>query len=87
MEHKADVPTNATLRPVIIRACVKCGGSRQMGAPCAGCGNPDQPVIHDLGIQAASFTNPAKQLAWDLVGSRLAARRAHKANEYVKTEK
>lgn len=83
MTHNTDIPTNATLHPVIVRACVKCGGKRAIGAPCADCGNPDQPVIHDLGIQAASFTNPAKQLAWDTVGSRLAARRARKANEYV----
>jgi hypothetical protein len=40
-------------------------------------------VVHDLGVQAASFTSPAKQFAWDRVGSLLAARRARKANEYV----
>lgn len=86
MTHSATAGTNAVLRPVIVRACVKCGGKRQLDTPCADCGNPDAPVVHDLGVQAASFTNPAKQFAWDTFGSLLAARRAHKANEYVKGE-
>lgn len=80
---KAQAPSSATLRPVIVRACVKCGGKRQLDTPCADCGNPDAPVVHDLGIQAAYYKNPLKQLWWETVGQRLAARRAAKANKYV----
>ena len=79
----ANVPNSATLRPVIVRACVLCGGKRQLDAPCADCGNEHPPVVHDLGVQAAAFADPVKQFIWNTVGQHRAARRAHRANRYV----
>lgn len=85
-EAKTEAATNATLQAVIVRACVECGGKRQMDTPCADCGNAKPPVVHDLGVQSAAFADPFKQLWWDAVGSRLAERRARKANEYVEKD-
>lgn len=64
---------------VIVRACTRCGHPRETGVPCAGCGNPEPPVVHDLGVQAYTHRNPLKRLAWRLAGQHLAARRARVA--------
>lgn len=79
---KGDI-TSATLRPVIVRACVKCGGKRVLDSACAGCGNPAPPVVHDLGIQAAYYSDPLKQFAWSSFGQFLARRRAKQANRTI----
>jgi len=76
--------TKATLVPVIVRACVNCGGKREIGLPCASCGLADPPVTQDLGVQSAHYRNPFKQLAWLTVGQHLAARRARQANQEVR---
>lgn len=81
-DHSARVqPRAAELADVrIVRACSRCAHQRQEGAPCAGCGNPEPPVVHELGVQSAAYRNPLRQAWWDLAGSRMAARRARKAN-------
>lgn len=38
-------------------------------------------AIHDLGVQAYDSTNPARRLAWRLVGQHRAARRAQDFNQ------
>lgn len=80
--HSARVqPRSAELTDVkIVRACSRCAGQRSEGKPCATCGNPEPPVVHSLGTQSAAYRNPLRQAWWDLVGSRLAARRAARAN-------
>lgn len=80
---KAKAVAKATVHPVIVRACVQCGGKREIGLPCAACGLEDPPVTHDLGVQSAYYRNPFKQLAWLAVGQHLAARKARKANQEV----
>lgn len=85
MEASAKATESITLRSVIVRACVLCGGKRQLGKSCAGCGNPEPAVVHDLGVQAASYKNPVKQLGWITVGQHLAARRARRANRYTES--
>lgn len=77
---RAQAPTKATVSAVIVRACVQCGGKREIGEPCELCGLTDPPVTHDLGVQSAYFRSPLKRLAWWAVGQRRAARRAHAAN-------
>lgn len=81
-EHAARVqPRGAELADVrIVRACTRCGHQRAEGEPCAGCGNPEPPLVHRLGVQSAVYRNPLRQAWWNLTGSRLAARRARKAN-------
>jgi hypothetical protein len=71
--------SKATLRPVIVRACVQCGGKREIGTPCALCGLADPPVTHDLGVQSAYYRNPLKRFGWWAVGQHLAAHRAREA--------
>lgn len=83
MDTRAQSELAATVSAVIVRACVRCGGKREAGAPCAGCGNPEPPVVHDLGVQSAFFTNPVKQAAWVAIGQHRAARRAARANREV----
>lgn len=75
--------TRATVSPVIVRACVACGGKREIGKPCALCGLEDPPVTHDLGVQSYYHRSLVRRLAWALVGQHLAARRAKRASRYV----
>lgn len=80
---KSTVMTKVTFKAVIIRSCVRCGGVRTLGTPCADCGNPDPPVIQDAGIQSAYYRNIWKNLAWNTVGRYLASRRARNINKGV----
>jgi len=77
--HRARPVTRAVVSHVIVRACQGCGHPREAGAPCAGCGLADPPVMHELGVQAATYRNPVKRLWWHLIGQRAAARRARRA--------
>lgn len=72
--------TSAEVSHVIVRGCTACGHPREVGVPCAGCGNSGAPVVHDLGVQSAYYRNPLRRLAWFLHGQRRAARRARSAN-------
>jgi hypothetical protein len=76
--------TSATVSAVIIRACDRCGEKRDLNTPCASCGNPDAPLVHDLGVQSASYKNPLRELGWLVAGQHLAARRAEKANREIR---
>jgi hypothetical protein len=75
--------TSVKVSNVIVRGCVQCGHPRQIGAPCAGCGLEDPPVVIDLGVQSYTHKNPLKRAAWNLVGSRLADRRVRRANNRI----
>lgn len=81
MSMNARGVTRATVAAVIVRACAQCGGKREIGEPCAGCGLADPPVTRDLGVQSAYYRNPFRQLAWLAVGQRIAAHRARQANQ------
>lgn len=83
MPHNAKSEISVTVRPVIVRACVNCGGPRQISVPCASCGLTAEPQTTDLGIQAANFDNAAKQLWWKLYGEPAAKRRALRANREI----
>lgn len=79
-DAQAFVPARAEVTAVIIRGCSRCGSPRVLGAPCAGCGNPDAPVVTDLGAVSATYRNPLRRLAWHLAGGPLARRRIQNAN-------
>lgn len=83
MTYGATPVTKATVSHVIVRACVACGGKREIGKPCEVCGLQDPPVVHDLGVQSYTHRNPLKRAWWALIGSRRAAARARKASSYV----
>ena len=77
---------SAEVSHVIVRGCTDCGHQRVIGEPCAGCGNPDPPVVHDLGVQAYTHKNPLRRLAWHAVGQHRARRRAKAAEATYKGE-
>ena len=72
--------SNVTVSAVIIRACSVCGMARQRDTDCATCGNTEPAQVHDLGVQAAHYSDPLKQLTWQLFGKHAAANRARQAN-------
>ena len=75
--------TKVEVSHVIVRACTHCQHPREQGKPCAGCGNPDAPVVHDLGVQAFDSRDPAHMSLWRRFGERLAAARAEAASRYL----
>lgn len=81
MENRAEAESDATVSMIVIRACIICGGKRELEKPCATCGNTKRPITHDLGIQSAHYKNPVKQAWWDAIGQHLAANRVRRANE------
>lgn len=81
MLDKTEGVVSATTSAVIVRACVVCGGKRELDKPCTTCGNKERPVTHDLGIQSAYYKDPVRQAWWFAVGQHLAANRARRANE------
>ena len=86
-ESQAFVPAKAEVTAVIIRACALCGCSRELGAPCATCGNTAPPVVTDLGVVSASYQNPLRRAWRHLIGGPLARRRINNANRlHAETE-
>lgn len=79
-DSQAFVPARAEVTAIIIRACACCGSPRELGAPCAGCGNQDAPEVTDLGMVSASYRSPLRRLARHVIGGPLARRRIQNAN-------
>jgi hypothetical protein len=73
----------AEVAAVVIRGCDRCGYRRDPGRPCGGCGNTEPAVVHDLGVVAATYSNPVKAAWWRLAGSRLADRRIKRTNRQI----
>lgn len=82
-ESPAFVPARAEVSAVIIRACTRCQGPREQGKPCAGCGNPDPPVVTDLGVISATYRNPLRRLWRHVTGDPLSRRRIANANRHA----
>lgn len=78
---RARAVTAAEIRNVIVRACTDCGAPRQVNTPCGHCGLTAPPVVHDLGVVSARYSNPFRQAWWRFVRSPAAARRARRANQ------
>lgn len=86
-DAQAFIPARAEVSAVIIRACALCGSPRALGRPCASCGNPDPPVVHDLKVVSASYRNPLRRAWRHLVTGPLARRRIKAANRlHAETE-
>lgn len=77
---EAFVPARAEVTAVIIRACAVCGSPRDLERPCAGCGNPEAPVVTDLGLVSASYRNPLRRWWRHVMGEPAARRRIGNAN-------
>ena len=80
MDASTEAKSRVTVSAVVIRACSVCGGPRQQGADCKGCGNTEPAATQDAGIVAAQYTNPVEALAWKLFGRQRAARRIARIN-------
>ena len=65
---------------VIVRACTLCGGPRVIDEPCAGCGNIQPPIVHDLGQTIGIYRDGKMRHMWELVGRAAAEWRIQKAN-------
>jgi hypothetical protein len=78
---QADVPVrSAEVSAVVIRACARCGGAREIGTRCAKCGNADAPEVTDLGVISATYRSPRRQAWRHIVTDPLARRRIRKAS-------
>lgn len=83
-EANVNIPTgDADVSAKIVRACRDCGGARQIDTDCTGCGLTDPPEVIDLGVIAAKRADPTENLVWNVIGSRRADRRIHKANKAI----
>lgn len=78
---KGHVGPSVSLSAVIIRACSKCQGARELGMPCVTCGNREPPKVTDLGVIADHQKSRWKRLKWNLYGYHVAQRRIRKTNE------
>jgi hypothetical protein len=78
---KAHVGPGVKLSAVVIRACDKCQGKRELGKPCVNCGNRKAPVVKDLGVIATRETTRWAYWKWILWGSPAAQRRIKKTNK------
>ena len=76
---QARVATSATVSLVVTRACARCGHKREPDRPCEGCGNPEPPTVHDLGVQSRYDADPAKRDWWEREGARLAEQEVQRA--------
>lgn len=78
---KAHLGPSVELSAIIIRACNKCGGKREIGRACASCGNRELAQYDDVGVIAATNTSRWKRLKWNIWGHRAANRRISKINK------
>lgn len=83
---KSHVGPSVTLSAIIVRACTDCGGAREMGKPCRGCGNMAPPDVRDLGVIASGQNSRWKRLKWNLLESRAANRRIRRVNREMLRE-
>lgn len=71
---------SAEVSHVIVRACTRCGGRRELDTACAGCGNREAPEVTNLGVVTAIYRNPLKRMWWQLAGRHAANHRIRRAN-------
>jgi hypothetical protein len=76
---------SAEVSHVIVRGCTRCQHPRTIGESCAGCGNPEPPLVCDLGVTSAEYRNPLRRFWWRAAGRHLANRRIARANAQAAT--
>jgi hypothetical protein len=80
---KTHVGPSVALSAVVIRACWVCGGKRELGKPCEGCGSADPAQVTDLGVIASHQDSRWERLKWNLWGCHVAQRRIRKTNRMM----
>lgn len=78
---KSHVGPSVSLSAVVIRACTVCQGARELGKPCAACGNREPPKVIDLGVIADHQKSWWERLKWNVWGFHMAQRRIRKTNK------
>ena len=74
---------SVTLSAIVIRACNICQGTRELGKPCAWCGNREPADVTDLGVIASRPSGALAKLKWDLWQYHAAQRRIRRANKVM----
>lgn len=77
---KGHAGPSVSLSAIIVRACKKCQGPREIGKPCP-CGNVDPADVTDLGVIASSQRSWWKRLKWNIYGFHVAQRRIRRTNK------
>lgn len=77
---KSHVGPSIKLSAIVIRACDDCAGSRELGKPCAHCGNTKPATVRDLGVIAAKDRSWWDRMKWKCWGVYAAQRRIKKTN-------
>lgn len=78
---RSHVGPSVRLSAVIIRACDKCQGARELGKPCGTCGNREPAKVTDLGVIAEHQKSRWRRLKWNLWGFHAAQRRIRRTNK------
>lgn len=78
---RAHVGPSVELSAVVIRACNKCYGAREVGKPCGTCGNSNPAEVVDLGVIASHQKSRWERFKWNVWGFHVAQRRIRRTNE------
>lgn len=78
---KTHIGPGVSLSAIVIRACDKCQGKREIGKVCETCGNTEPAKVTDLGVIANHQKSWWERFKWNLYGFRLAQRRIRKLNK------
>ena len=78
---RTHIGPSVQLSAVVIRACDKCKGKRELGKPCVTCGNREPAKVTDLGVIASHKKSRWARLKWNLYGYHVAQRRIRKTNK------
>jgi hypothetical protein len=77
---KGHIGPSVKLSAVVIRACNICQGARELGRPCASCGNRNPAEVTDLGVIASHQKSLWARLKWNLWQYHVAQRRVRETN-------
>ena len=83
---KGYVGPSVSLSAIVVRACDECGHGREVGKPCAGCGNKRPAKVSDLGVIASNQRSRWAQFKWNAWGRFVANRKIRKTNREQLTE-
>lgn len=77
---KTHIGPGVSLSAIVIRACDKCQGKREIGKVCETCGNTEPAKVTDLGVIASHHKSRWERLKWNCWGFYMAQRRIRKLN-------
>ena len=78
---RTHIGPSVSLSAMVIRACDECDGKRELGKPCAGCGNKRPAKVTDLGVIASHQKSWWVRFKWNVWGFHVAQRKIRKTNK------